>query len=339
MMWSQSYRTAFIVAIVLHVLVALMLFMESSSEHPVLTAATHTEAAPTQPLAMAQSAPAIQAVSVDSKDVMETVHRLQEEKKQQQKAEANRQNRLKQQADMARKQRIAEQQRVEALKTEVAKLAIAHKKQMEEEQRHLKELAKQSRAEAQRLADMKKQQQKEAEQLAELKKKALNEAARAERAKQEKAKESLAQQKKDKEALIQQAQARDELEKRAKATQALAKKQQALAEQAALNAQNQARMAGEVDKYKALIIQAISRQWILPENAKNSLSSQFRIRLAPNGMVLEVNLMRSSGDPVLDRSAQSAIYKASPLPVPSDPDAFYLFRDISLTVRPENARG
>jgi len=56
-------------------------------------------------------------------------------------------------------------------------------------------------------------------------------------------------------------------------------------------------------------------------------------------VVLEVSLTRSSGDSILDRSAQSAIYKASPLPVPSDTDAFNVFRDISLTVRPESARG
>lgn len=88
-----------------------------------------------------------------------------------------------------------------------------------------------------------------------------------------------------------------------------------------------------------MIVNAIGRQWILPENVDSSLSSQFRIRLAPDGAVLEVSLMRSSGDAVLDRSAQTAIYKASPLPVPSDPDTFNLFRDISLTVRPENVRG
>lgn len=94
-----------------------------------------------------------------------------------------------------------------------------------------------------------------------------------------------------------------------------------------------------MDKYKALIVNAIGRNWILPENVDSTLSSQFRIRLAPDGMVLEVSLTRSSGDPLLDRSAQTAIYKASPLPVPTDPDTFNLFRDISLTVRPEQVRG
>jgi colicin import membrane protein len=88
-----------------------------------------------------------------------------------------------------------------------------------------------------------------------------------------------------------------------------------------------------------MIVNAIGRQWILPENVDSSLSSKFRIRLARDGTVMEVSLMVSSGDAVLDRSAQTAIYKASPLPVPADTETFELFRDISLTVKPENVRG
>jgi colicin import membrane protein len=63
------------------------------------------------------------------------------------------------------------------------------------------------------------------------------------------------------------------------------------------------------------------------------------IRLAPTGSVLDVHLSRSSGDAILDRSAQAAIYKASPLPVPHDATTFNMFREITLTVRPSNARG
>ncbi|HAF86998.1 MAG: protein TolA [Legionellaceae bacterium] len=101
----------------------------------------------------------------------------------------------------------------------------------------------------------------------------------------------------------------------------------------------EARMMGEVNKYKALIINAISEQWILPEHTDNRLSSQFRIRLAPDGTVKDVLLTRTSGNAILDRSAQTAIYKASPLPVPQDPATFNLFREISLTVKPEHSRG
>lgn len=318
MIESRSYRNAFIAAVVLHVSIAIMLLIESSTDHPVVTAAARTEASPSLPIAtIAPQEQAIKAVSVDSQDVKNTVARLKEERARQQRAEESRQQKLTQQAESARKQRVEEQQRLEKLKSESAKLAIAHKKQVEDEQRRLKQLAQQKVEEEKHLADMKKQnmqmqkqQQLEADKLAELKKNKAAELARVEQAKQAKANDDLAN-----------------------------KQKAAVAAQAALDAQKNALTAGEVDKYKALIIGAISRQWILPDNADSKLSSQFRIRLAPNGIVLEVSLTRSSGDPILDRSAQSAIYKASPLPVPSDPDAFNVFRDISLTVRPQNARG
>lgn len=92
---------------------------------------------------------------------------------------------------------------------------------------------------------------------------------------------------------------------------------------------------GEVDKYKALIIQAISQQWIMPEDLKKGLEAKLVVRVAPGGMVIDVKVVQSSGDPVLDRSAQTAIYKASPLPVPQDNAVFDKFRTINLTVRPE----
>ncbi len=115
--------------------------------------------------------------------------------------------------------------------------------------------------------------------------------------------------------------------------------EQARLEKARIEAVNRARMSGVIDKYKALILGAIGEQWILPDQVNRHLSSRFKIRLAPNGTVLDVQLTRSSGDAVLDRSAQAAIYKASPLPVPSEPEMFNVFREISLTVRPENVRG
>lgn len=312
MMQSKSYRNAFMAALILHFSIACMLFIDTSSERPVLTPETKTEAS-VQPLSIEPQEQPIKAVTVDSQEVMKTVNHLKEEKIRQQKAEESRRKALEQQAEAARKQRIAEQQRLEKLKSESAKLAIARKKQIEEEQQRLKELAQEKKEQEKHLADMKKQQlalQEEAKKLAELKKKKADELAKAEQIKQSKAKEEQ-----------------------------LKKQQEAAAQQAALNAQKNARIAGEVDKYKALIISAISRQWILPENVSGGMSSQFRIRLAPDGAVLDVSLTRSSGDPILDRSAQSAIYKASPLPVPSDPETFNVFRDISLTVRPENARG
>lgn len=92
---------------------------------------------------------------------------------------------------------------------------------------------------------------------------------------------------------------------------------------------------GEIDKYKALILQAISQQWIVPEAVKKGLETKLAVRIAPGGAVLSVKIIQTSGDAILDRSAQTAVLKASPLPVPKDLTTFESFRTINLTARPE----
>ena len=91
----------------------------------------------------------------------------------------------------------------------------------------------------------------------------------------------------------------------------------------------------EIDRYKSLIISAISHRWVVPENLKKGLECRLKVRVAPAGMVMDVKLLKASGDAALDRSAQAAIYKASPLPVPKEAALFNEFREFNLTVRPE----
>ena len=335
MISTPSYRKALFSAIAFHVCLVVLLLTDTSTQRPVLTKETHNTPGIDQPIMVntAQAEP-VKAVSVDNKEIMETVNRLKQEREQQHKAEINRQKELNRQVELAKQQRIKEQQQIAKLKEEANKIAIARKKQAEAEKKHLKELAEQKALEAKRIEELKKQKEKlveqqkqEAKKLAELNNKKMEEKAKADKLHAEQAK---AAKERDDKARVEQAKADAESKRQADA---------AAAQQAAQNAENQARIAGEVDKYKALIVNAIGRNWILPENANSSLSCQFRIRLAPDGTVLEVSLTRGSGDPLLDRSAQTAIRKASPLPVPSDADTFSMFRDISLTVRPEQVRG
>ena len=98
---------------------------------------------------------------------------------------------------------------------------------------------------------------------------------------------------------------------------------------------NAARNAATTDKYRHLILQAIAQQWIIPPEINKHLETKLAVHLAPGGMVLDVIIVKSSGNSVLDRSAQTAVYKASPLPVPKNSGVFHTFRQINLTVRPE----
>ena len=334
MISTPSYKKALFAAFALHAFLVVLLLTDNSSERPVLTKEVKNTPGMDLPMASVAKPEIVKAISVDNKQIMDTVNRLKQERAQQKQAELSRQKEVTRQLEAAKQQRIQEQKQLAKLKEETNRIAIARKKQAEEEKKHLKELAEQKSREAKHIEELKKQkeqlvkqQELETKKLAELNKKKNEEKAKADSLEKEKLAEAKA--KADK-AHAEQAKADLESKQQEEA---------AAKQQAAANAEKQARVAGEVDKYKALIVNAIGRHWILPDNADSALSSQFRIRLAPDGAVLEVSLTRSSGDALLDRSAQTAIYKASPLPVPTDSETFALFRDISLTVRPEQVRG
>ena len=326
MIKNVAYRNAFFVALGLHALLLCLLMMESHSDHFVVHSSPSTEmtmnsAEQTHPETQTQP---LQAVSVDSAAVTETLNRLKTEREEKKQAELNHQHAVQEQLRLAQRQRMQEQQRLQKMKKEEAQMAAAHQKQLLAEKKHLQELAEQKKLQERYLADLKQQQ-------AQLQKQQQQEKQRLTEALQKQKQEAAAKAQKDLAAQEAQSKALD--------AQRKAQEAQRNAQQAAVNQQKAAQMSGEVNKYKALIIQAISQHWILPEHVDRQLFSQFRIQLAPDGTVKSVSLIRSSGDSVLDRSAQAAIYKASPLPVPTDAEMFNLFRDISLTVRPESTRG
>lgn len=219
-----------------------------------------------------------------------------------------------------KQQRLRKEQVVQAKQRELeARADKARNNRIKEEQRLAqlkrdanllaKKRKKQQAQEAKRLAVLKKQRSQEVKRLANLKKE------------QEKIKRDKEKQQEDRRKVLEAKKIADEKRRLAKA-QELKRKQ--------------AKVNGLVNKYKALIVNAIGQNWILPDNVDRQANCKFEIKIAPGGAVISVTLLRSSGNPILDRSAQTAIYKASPLPVPSDPDAFTLFRLVRLTVRPEN---
>jgi colicin import membrane protein len=113
-------------------------------------------------------------------------------------------------------------------------------------------------------------------------------------------------------------------------------RQQLLDEEIKIQGTMSRQAQGEVNKYKALIVQAIGEKWIVPLQANKRLYTELMIRVAPSGLVLDVQVTKSSGDLSLDSSARAAVLKASPLPVPRDAGAFSAFKQFVLKVKPEN---
>ncbi len=98
----------------------------------------------------------------------------------------------------------------------------------------------------------------------------------------------------------------------------------------------EARAQTEVERYKGLIRQKVSRHWNKPVGATKGLQCTVRVRLVPGGEVLTATVSRSSGDPAFDRSVEAAVYKATPLPVPQEQKLFEYFREIEFVFSPEN---
>lgn len=91
---------------------------------------------------------------------------------------------------------------------------------------------------------------------------------------------------------------------------------------------------GVIDKYKAEILSAIQSNWRINQ-VNNKLKCVYSVQLAPDGTVLSLKLVQSSGDAALDQSAQQAITLSSPLPVPNTPELFNHFRQLILTLSPQ----
>ena len=103
-----------------------------------------------------------------------------------------------------------------------------------------------------------------------------------------------------------------------------------------IRAEIDADTAKEVAKYKEMIQSKISRNIVMPPDVPDSAEAKFTVILLPGGSVMDggVKLLKSSGNDAYDSAAERAIYKAQPLPVPTDPELARKFRELRLSVKP-----
>jgi colicin import membrane protein len=203
------------------------------------------------------------------------------------------------------------------------------------EQRRKEELKKQKAAAAKKL---KEQQAAEKKRLAELEKK------KKEKLAAEKKRLEAERKRKEEEARLARLEAERKAEEREMAIQAEIARQEAeflkqqeaerLAREAA--ARRQAQLS-EIAKYTSLIKQEITRHWNIPANATDDLLCEVKVRLIPSGDVIDVQILKSSGDPAFDNSVEKAVYRAAPLPVPSvESGSFEEFREVNFAFNPSD---
>jgi colicin import membrane protein len=185
----------------------------------------------------------------------------------------------------------------------------------------------------------KKQQEKEREQQRVAEEEQRKEAEKKREA-AERLKEEEAQRKKQAEADKRAREEERKKEQKLKQQQAEQSLREHLAEEEkSRTAARDARLASEADKYQGAIKQKVTRHWTRPAGSRKGLECIVRVRLIPGGEVVEAKVIRSSGDATFDRSAEAAIHKASPLPLPENPDLLERFREFQFRFKPENESG
>ncbi len=221
------------------------------------------------------------------------------------------------------------------VRAEQEKLNEAERRKQEEERQRLQQLqqeaerAKQAREqEQQRLKQLEQETEQETEQ------------ARRERAQEQ---QRLAQEtaRKDEQRRLAELEEKRKIEAEKKRQEEQARREQQLKNQLAAEEQAAVQQAREgedqriIAQYISLIEQKVRRNWLKPASAKAGMSCTVRVRLIPGGEVSDVRVVVSSGDALFDRSVETAVYKASPLPLPPDAVLFdKYFRDLNFIFRP-----
>ena len=197
----------------------------------------------------------------------------------------------------------AEQKQQRQIKREINRAKALRKKE-ERKLRALKQKQKKVKiSEQKHLAKLKQEKQK-------LEQQRRKEEARLKKTQSDRAKEEKALQQLDKD--------RKEEDLKRK----LAKEQQRIAEQ------NNKRQS-TIDRYRSMIEAAVRKHWQIPPGARAGMGCELRVRLLPSGEVIRVELVKSSGNSVFDKSVQIAVRQASPLPVPRvETGLFDVFRDL-----------
>ena len=91
--------------------------------------------------------------------------------------------------------------------------------------------------------------------------------------------------------------------------------------------------------YSARIRDAIKNAWRVDPGTERWREAIVNIKLTPRGEVESVRIVKSSGLPAFDKSVETAVYKASPLPFPTaeeDASANEKLQNINLTIDLKN---
>jgi colicin import membrane protein len=211
------------------------------------------------------------------------------------------------------------------------------------EKKRKQEIENKKKLEKQRLAEKKKQEQKLAAEkkkaaekrkaaekekaLALAKKKEADEKERQRLAQEKAAKEKKERELKEKQRLAAEKKRKEEEERQRRAEEKAEMEREMLEEErreeeARVQAARAARLQTQLQQYMMQIDQAVENNWLRPATSSEEQSCEVIVTQTMSGDVIDVQLQSCSSDTAFQRSVERAVRKASPLPLPPDPELF-----------------
>jgi colicin import membrane protein len=214
-------------------------------------------------------------------------------------------------------------------------IELEKQRKLEEERKRVAE-EKRKQEEARKKAEVEKQRKLEAERQRVAAEKKKKEEARKKAEAEKKRKEAEAKKKRDaerKKKLAEEKRRKAEAEKKRKA-EAERKRKEAELKRKMEEEARQGRARAAMSEYVPRIQRKVEDNWRLPPQGAQGCNPTVRVNLAPDGKVLAAKIVKSSGDNMCDSSVERAFLRASPIPIPSDPDLYTEFRVIDFPFRP-----
>ncbi len=295
----QKFRVFFALALFLHLTILALFGLSFSSED--------------EHVKQKQLPEIIQASMLDEDKIIEEANRLKTK-------DENKRQTQKQQQQKLENERKKEQK----LLQEAKKKRQQEEKKAKDQQKKRKDLAAK---EKQKLDEIKKLKAQEAAKLAKIKKQKT-----AEKKQRDDLRKAEAKKQKD---LVAKKKAQ-EAEKAAKLKKQADDAAKAKAERESAAKAKVAQNKKATSSATAAIQSKVNNRWIRPISSTKGLHCTIRVKLLPSGDVMDATVVKGSGDSVFDRSAENAVRKASPLPVPKDRSLFTRkFRTFTFEFKPE----
>jgi len=98
-------------------------------------------------------------------------------------------------------------------------------------------------------------------------------------------------------------------------------------------AEHHTMLEDEIERYRAEFAAAIEENRVLSAVFAKNIRCKLKIMLMPDGSILNIKVLESSGNVAYDEMSAKAVYKSAPFPMPQDQELYKQLREVILSFK------